>query len=153
MFTNAKPSSHIDNAQSAMFKGLARYISERSPSKYRNGFELWITNQKNDCSSSDSLHKMVSASCARSALYIPTPPPLRGRDLWRQENSLIICPAAKFDYVWTIKSEVITDAASSLTWWLGGAGLKYLAPIPVAYSCLYLYVSNSNFMVSVCIHM
>jgi len=126
-----------------MYKGLARYLSGRSPApKYCNGYALWITIQKNDCSSSDSIHKIVSAPCARSAFYIPTPLPLRGRDLWRQENSLIIYPVAKFDYVWSIKSEVITDAASSLTWWLGRAVLKSLAPVPVAYSCLYLYVRN-----------
>jgi hypothetical protein len=154
MFTNVKPSNHINNAQSATYKGLAQYLSDGSLAlKYCNGFALWITNQKNDCSSSDSIHKIVSTPCARSALYIPTPPPLQGRDLWRQEDSLIICTAAKFDYVWSIKPEVITDAASSLTWWLGAAVLTYLAPIPVAYSCLYLYVSNNNFMVSVCVHM
>jgi len=136
MFTIAKPRNHIYRAQSAMYKGLARFLSERSlASKYCNVFALWVTNQR------FTTQNRVSP-VRRSALYIPTPPPLRGRDLWRQENSLIICPAAKFDYVWTIKSEVITDAGSSLTWWLGGTVLKYLAPIPVAYSCLYLHVSN-----------
>jgi len=89
MFTNVKPSNHIYNAQSAVYKGLARRLSERGlASNYSNGFALWITKQKNDCSSSASVHKILSASCARSALYIPTPPLLRGRDLWRQENSL-----------------------------------------------------------------